>query len=886
MRRPAPGWRRPPGRSEARHDAATLCGQAEIAGFPRRLPALALHWLDEARRRVLNPTTFGVALFRRSRRGRGVARVPTAILGSYSAATAGGGSKAVIAGTSPSKSSTSTNAVCALGPWARREVPLSRVRTLGFAVLVEGADLAGRRGIVPGAGREPRDARADLLAQHRAGQYLAAIVEYADDFTPGDPPRLGVGRVQHDRLPPPDLARQTEGTLVQLAVQPGARLAGEHVQGMAVRFAGAQPFGWLQPGGHAGAIVVAEALYGGRVDLDFTRGRLQRARLGVRAEFGEEDVGRLRLRAFRVALAPEGLEIRPGDVAGGGLLAGDLVDMLDPVHLVAALGIGLGEAEPPGQAGEDVEVVPRLAHGLDRLFHGEDEAVAFAATDVVPLHRRGRRQHDVGMARRRRPPGLVHHDGLRPAPGLDQAIEILVVVEGIAAAPVDQADVGVGPRAPVEVVGAARVQQHVGDAGDGDRIADLVLRARQGRRADRAANPAHAGDGAVAEAEAAAGEADLPHHRGERDQHPEGLLAMVAPLQRPAGGEHGARRRHGAGEIADRHRLDAGDGGGPVRVLRHAIGFPRQVGLEALVAVAVALQEGAVRQPLDRQGVGQAQHQRGVGIRPNGQPFGRYRFAHVGADGRDVDETAARGPRPVEVAAEAMLADATRADLIIPHRQAAEGDEEAGLLDDTFPRGDRSGGRRRLANHMRHDREGGGDGIAADLSDIAAVKAHEALQHGLGVMQLAGAGPAVGAGEDRLVAMRLAHPLQLVRHQIQRPIPGDRHVGLRAPAGTRIGSPLQVALADVGAVDPAPVIDRFRHRLQDGRGLGVPGEGLGGDEAAVLHHGVETAPLRQMALARPTVTRCHAFRSRKPRRAAQSSIRRGAARFKVRRGSF
>src|SRR3546814_5303205 len=86
------------------------------------------------------------------------------------------------------------------------------------------------------------------------------------------------------------------------------------------------------------------------------------------------------------------------------------------------------------------------------------------------------------------------------------------------------------------------------------------------------ARRAHARLAAIAEAVAAAGQADLPQHRRQHDRHPERLLAMVAALERPGGGDHGAAARHAAGEVADRLRGQAADAGRPVGVLRHAVG--------------------------------------------------------------------------------------------------------------------------------------------------------------------------------------------------------------------------------------------------------------------------------------------------------------------------
>src|SRR5262249_4275362 len=127
---------------------------------------------------------------------------------------------------------------------------------------------------------------------------------------------------------------------------------------------------------------------------------------------------------------PEGLEVRPLDAMARGLLTRDLVEMAKPLHLSAAFGEIVAEAEPFCEICKNIEVVARLADRLDRLMHGEHVAVG-GGRDVVALECRGRGQHDVGVARSRRPGDLMHDDGLGSLPGLHEAVDVLVMVEWI-----------------------------------------------------------------------------------------------------------------------------------------------------------------------------------------------------------------------------------------------------------------------------------------------------------------------------------------------------------------------------------------------------------------------------------------------------------------------
>jgi hypothetical protein len=81
------------------------------------------------------------------------------------------------------------------------------------------------------------------------------------------------------------------------------------------------------------------------------------------------------------------------------------------------------------------------------------------------------------MARGCGPERLVDDDGLGLRKGSSQAVQILMVVERVAACPVDQADIRIGQGLAVERHRAARIEQHVGDARDGyegrDRIVSL-----------------------------------------------------------------------------------------------------------------------------------------------------------------------------------------------------------------------------------------------------------------------------------------------------------------------------------------------------------------------------------------------------------------------------
>ena len=147
------------------------------------------------------------------------------------------------------------------------------------------------------------------------------------------------------------------------------------------------------------AVVVAEAVDGLREDLDAPRGRRQRMGLGIAAELGEEHAPVVGDRQLDVAGPPEGVEVRQLDALARDLLAEQVIEVAQPVHLAAALGERRAEPETRGESGEDVVVVARLADRRQRLVHGENLGVVAGAADVVALQRRFARVPLLGRSR-------------------------------------------------------------------------------------------------------------------------------------------------------------------------------------------------------------------------------------------------------------------------------------------------------------------------------------------------------------------------------------------------------------------------------------------------------------------------------------------------------
>ena len=313
------------------------------------------------------------------------------------------------------------------------------------------------------------------------------------------------------------------------------------------------------------------------------------------------------------------------------------------------------------RAAEDVEIVARLADRRDGLRHRHDELVAARAADVVAFKRGGRRQHDIGEAARSRST-MAHAprsvSGLRP--GAAQLVGVLVMVERIAASPIDQLDVGIGAALAVIVVALARMQQAIGDArrrdGDVDRILHTVHR-RSGISERRIAD---AGAGAITEAEAATGQADLAERRSEQHHRPIRLLAVVARcsdqdaviIVRVAAMRRASARMVSAGTSV----IDAAQSAsfGSPSVVAH------EIGQNAIEAGAILLEEVLIVQPFADQRVRHGEQHRGVGVRPDRNPLRAVLLGSVVAQRADIDDLDA-GTRQVPPSSRGSECDAAAA---------------------------------------------------------------------------------------------------------------------------------------------------------------------------------------------------------------------------------
>ena len=273
----------------------------------------------------------------------------------------------------------------------------------------------------------------------------------------------------------------------------------------------------------------------------------------------------------------------------------------------------LGERRPtrraarPGRRRSRSRRAPRRT--ARRRGHGDEVAVAARR----PRCRRARASSWPAARCRRAAPSRSRtaraRRRCRAAPNAAaQPVQVLVVVERVAAGPVHEPDVGVGVAAAVVVEGLARVSSSMSAIRATGMNVSTGLRPC-GRRRQRIGDsrlPASAID-AVAVAEAAAGQADLAEQRGQRDAHPHRLLAVLGALQRLADGDERAAAGHPRARSEIVVGGDAGDARPPTRGLRLPVRLAEDVGDRAGRApTQYAVEELAVVQALGRPARGRA----------------------------------------------------------------------------------------------------------------------------------------------------------------------------------------------------------------------------------------------------------------------------------------
>ena len=246
--------------------------------------------------------------------------------------------------------------------------------------------------------------------------------------------------------------------------------------------------------------------------------------------------------------------------------------------------------------------------------------------------------------------------------------------------------------------------------------------------------------------------------------------------------------------------------------------FAAQVGGEALEADAVAREEVRVVPAFLEQGVRKTEHDGDVGVRSGREPLRVEEVRHVVAQGTHVDEGDPRLARLAHVAALGVAGDAAVVDLAVLERHPSEADHELGVLDDRGPARVLALEPGEGAHDVRHDVLRRGEAVGVDGAGEATDQVQQAVQVALGVVELSGAAPAVGAGKDGSVAVGAAHALDFGGDEAFGFIPRHRNEGLRPAPFRRRARPM---------VEPGTAHRRFHdaQRRVHALGEGVPYRG-------------------------------------------------------------
>ena len=189
---------------------------------------------------------------------------------------------------------------------------------------------------------------------------------------------------------------------------------------------------------------------------------------------------------------------------------------------------------------------------------------------------------------------------------------------------------------------------------------------------------------------------------------------------------------------------------------------------------------------------------------------------------------------------------AARAHVRVLDVHAAEGDDEVGVGEDRLP------GRRPSqhlvapADDVGQQHLGPAERVAPDGEGVAADAVEEPVQLALRVVEAAGAGPAVGAAEDRLVAVLGPHARQLTGHEVEGLCPADLHEVVVSPALVGPRPLFEPAPTYGGTGDPRRTLDRVQEVVEEGRRVGVVTMARHVGDAVVIDGHRERAPVGEV----------------------------------------
>ena len=287
-----------------------------------------------------------------------------------------------------------------------------------------------------------------------------------------------------------------------------------------------------------------------------------------------------------------------------------------------------------------------------------------------------------------------------------------------------------------------------------------------------------------------------------------------------------------------------GDRRRPARILRHAVARAGEVGFEPLEPHRVPSQKLPVMETFGAKRVGETEHERDVGVRPGRKPLRTQVRMDVAAKRGDVDERDAGVRGIADVVALDVSSRSAVADLGVLHRQPAERDQQIGVFDDRRPTRVDPEQPEQIAENVRQDDLARREAVRVALVGESADAVQKPAELTRSVMEPPGARPAIGAGEDRTVAVLADDPFQLTRDEPARLVPrdGDERLGA-PPRAVRSGTAPEPPPAHHRLGDAARIVQGVQHAVRDGRGIEVLLESVQRRQPAVAHHRAVRAPV-------------------------------------------
>ena len=317
---------------------------------------------------------------------------------------------------------------------------------------------------------------------------------------------------------------------------------------------------------------------------------------------------------------------------------------------------------------------------------------------------------------------------------------------------------------------------------------------------------------------------------------------MMLALCRVAQRQHRAVGRKAARQIAQRLRRHTAYSCRPFRRLGRAVSLAQQVRQKAVKSGGVAIEKRLIVQLLRVQRMGNAQHHRHVGLGAWRNPLAVQLLAGLREDRVDADHLRPGLLHGGHTRPGAMVGHLP-GNLRIVQRVAAPEHHQLAMLGQVLPRG-------ALLIHLQRTRHIGQDhlrcagGIVATAVGIAARQIQHPPQQRLAVVDAPRALPAIRPCKHGLLPILLAHPYQLVGHQLDGLVPTHPHE-ITAAAAIRISARalLQPGTAHHRIADARWRVERIQHARQLWRRCRITRPGLELHRPAVLHDAVERAPV-------------------------------------------